>query len=362
VVTRNRIAIVAMTAATLGVLILQSLLHGHLSGIDEYDDGVYLGSSLDLIHGIMPYRDFAFIQPPMAAVWLLPFAALSFLTGTAHALEAARIFIDLIAAANVAMVGIAVRRRPTPQVLVAMGMMATYPATVMSAQALLLEPLLVFGCLAATACLFDGNQITASRRRILAAGVLFGVAGATKLWAALPFAAAVIVTWPAGPVARRRLVAGGAAGPAAPGPVARCAGGARNAGGSAPAGSSGRAPGSARRSQSCGRNDRGCTQRPRSSLARCRAGACSPAHRPGWSPRRKRSGGRVRPWSRSPARRIRVPRSARPEPGRRPSPRPAAAGRQGRIGGPVPWSGMKMSVTLSISVVTMTESTGSRPI
>ncbi len=210
--TRNRIAIVALTAAALGLLILQSLLHGHLTGIDEYDDGVYLGSSLDLIHGIMPYRDFAFIQPPMAAVWLLPFAALSFLTGTAHALEAARIFIDLIAAANVAMVGLLVRRRPTPQVLVAMGVMAAYPATVMSAQTVLLEPLLVSGCLAGLLCLFDGNQVTASRRRILAAGLLFGVAGATKLWAALPFAAAVLVTWPSGPMARRRLVAGGAAG------------------------------------------------------------------------------------------------------------------------------------------------------
>jgi alpha-1,2-mannosyltransferase len=209
---RNMTVIAAVAAATLGVLLLQSLLHGHLSGHDEYDDGVYFGSSLQLIHGIMPYRDFILIQPPMISVILLPFAALSFLTGTAHAFETARIFIDLAATANVVLAGLLVRRRPTLQVVVSTGFMAVYPATIGSAQTVLLEPPLVLFCLAGLLCLFDGDRITTSRRRLLACGALFGVAGAIKLWAALPLLAAVCVAWRSGPAARRRLAGGAAAG------------------------------------------------------------------------------------------------------------------------------------------------------
>jgi len=209
---RNWIVIAAVAAAMLVLLLLQSLLHGHLRGHDEYDDGVYLASSLQLIHGIMPYRDFAFLQPPMISVLLLPFTALSSLTGTAHALETARIFIDLVTTANVVMVGLLVRHRPTLQVVVSTGIMAVYPATIAAAQTVLIEPLLVFFCLAGLLCLFDGDRITTSRRRLAACGLLIGVAGAVKLWAALPFLAAVAVAWRSGPAARHRLAAGGAAG------------------------------------------------------------------------------------------------------------------------------------------------------
>lgn len=209
---RNLIAIAAMSAVALAVLLLQSLLHGHLSGLDEYDDGVYFGASLQLIHGILPYRDFAFIQPPMVSVSLLPFAALSLATGTGAAFESARIFIDVLATANVAMVGLLVRRRSTLAVLVSTGTMAAYPAFVGSAQTVLLEPLLVFFCLAGLLCLFEGNEISTSRRRILTGGVLFGVAGATKLWAVFPFAAILLVLWRLGPRACAAWVAGGAGG------------------------------------------------------------------------------------------------------------------------------------------------------
>lgn len=209
---RNLAVIAAVAAAALGVLLLQSLLYGHLSAHDEYDDGVYFASSLQLIHGALPYRDFVFIQPPMISVLLLPFAALSFLTGTAPALETARIFIDLVATANVVMVGLLVRHRPTWQVVVTVGFMAFYPATVGSAQTVLLEPPLVLFCLAGLLCLFDGDRITTSRGRLLACGALIGVGGAIKLWAALVFVAVVCVAWRSGPRARRLLVAGGAAG------------------------------------------------------------------------------------------------------------------------------------------------------
>jgi len=112
----------------------------------------------------------------------------------------------------VVLAGMLLRHRPSFQVLASTGIMAAYPATVRAAQTVLLEPLLVFLCLAGLLCLFDGDKITTSRRRIAACGVLFGVAGATKLWAALPFLAVLCVAGVPAMAARRRLVAGAAAG------------------------------------------------------------------------------------------------------------------------------------------------------
>jgi hypothetical protein len=208
----NWLAIVALTGVAITILLLQSLLHGHLTGFDEYDDGVYFGSSLQLLHGLLPYRDYAFIQPPLLTVWLLPAATLSIADGTATAFEAARLFIDLVAAANVLMVGLLVRRRPVIQVIVSVGAMAAFPGMVRSAQTVLLEPLLVFACLAGLLCLFRDGQLSRSWFRILAGGIFFGLAGATKLWAIFPFLAVLLVAIRLGPTRWATLVFGGAAG------------------------------------------------------------------------------------------------------------------------------------------------------
>ncbi len=210
-IRRNTAVIMAVAGAFGLLLLLQSLLHGRLTGINEYDDGVYFGSALQLIHGVLPYRSFVFLQPPMVAVWMAPFAALSGVTGTAHALAAARIFIDLIATANVVLAGLLVRHRPTLQVAVTTGFMACYPATVLAAKTVLLEPLVVFGCLLALLIIFDRGQVTRSGRRILASGLIFGIAGATKTWAVFPLVALLAVPWGAA-AHRLRLLAGAAIG------------------------------------------------------------------------------------------------------------------------------------------------------
>jgi hypothetical protein len=148
----------------------------------------------------------------MLTVWFLPAAAVSLLDGTATALEAARIFVDVIAAANVAMVGLLMRRRPTLAVVVSMGAMAAFPGAVRSAQTVLIEPLLVFLCLAGLACVLGGAQVRPSRRRILVGGLLFGAAGATKVWAIFPFIAVALVLLRLGPRACLTWIAGAAAG------------------------------------------------------------------------------------------------------------------------------------------------------
>jgi len=37
---------------------------GYLSGFTQYNDGVYFGKAVRLVHGAIAYRDFAMAQPP----------------------------------------------------------------------------------------------------------------------------------------------------------------------------------------------------------------------------------------------------------------------------------------------------------
>ncbi len=205
---RTWLVIALIATLTLAVLLFQLLFHGHFRAIDEYDDGVYFGSSIELMHGVLPYRDFAFIQPPMISVLLLPFALLSLWTGTAVAMEVARLGVDIVAVANVVLVGAIVRRRSIVQVILATGTMAFYEGTIRSAQTILLEPFLVLFCLIAVLVLLDGDAVSRSGRRVLWCGVFFGVAGATKIWAVLPLLAALVIVWPLGVQLVKRLLGG----------------------------------------------------------------------------------------------------------------------------------------------------------
>src|SRR6202012_2554787 len=49
---------------------------GYLTGITEYDDGVYLGGAIALISGTVPYHGFAFVQPPGILLLIAPVALL----------------------------------------------------------------------------------------------------------------------------------------------------------------------------------------------------------------------------------------------------------------------------------------------
>jgi hypothetical protein len=209
---RNWAAIVGVAVAAAGVLALQSFLHSHFSAVDEYDDGVYFGASVELLHGVLAYRDFAFIQPPMITIWMLPFAALSSLTSTSVAMEAARFFVDMVTVTNVVLVGALVRRRSTFQVIVATAVMAFSQGTIRASQTVLLEPFLVLALLGAFLLLLEGEKLTTSSRRLWWAGILFGVAGATKVWAILPLVAVLVVLSRAGVRAQGKVVGGACGG------------------------------------------------------------------------------------------------------------------------------------------------------
>jgi hypothetical protein len=203
------LAIAACTALALGLRLLLLSRPGFLTGVSEYDDGPYFGSAVALLHGVLPYRDFIFVQPPGITLIMLPVAALSKVTGTAAAMTAGRLLTTLVSCAAVVMAGLLVRHRGLLAVLVTSGLVAVYPDGVFTARTVLVEPWLVAFCLAGALAVLDGDHLTASRRRLLAGGLAFGFAGAIEVWAIFPVAVLAAVALPG--IRRAATFAAGAA-------------------------------------------------------------------------------------------------------------------------------------------------------
>lgn len=84
---------------------LAALLRGGgLFGYGNYDDGVYFASSLALVHGQLPYRDFLVLHPPGVMLALSPFAFISQWIGEPDSLAAARIFWILLGSVSAVIV------------------------------------------------------------------------------------------------------------------------------------------------------------------------------------------------------------------------------------------------------------------
>jgi len=150
------------------------------------DVAVYVGASVRLVHGALPYRDFVFIQPPGFTLLATPFAFLSELVGTRDALAVLRLCTPLIAVGSVLLVGRITRPYGRPAVLLACGVMALYPAQLYALQDGLLEPVMTIFCLIGIGLAFSGESFTTSPRRLGLAGAAFGFAGAVKAPALLP--------------------------------------------------------------------------------------------------------------------------------------------------------------------------------
>jgi alpha-1,2-mannosyltransferase len=207
--TRTGLVIGAFTVLGLVLRLLQLTRPGHLLGVVEYDDGVYMGAAIRLVHGVVPYRDFILVQPPGLILLMTPVAALSRLVGTAWAMGAGRLLTACAGAASVTLTGLLVRRRGLLAVVTACGIMAVYPEAIQAARTVLQEPWLVLACLAGLLAVFDGDQITAGRKRLAWGGVAFGFAGAIKLWAIIPVLVVLVLCarWPR----RAAVYAGGVA-------------------------------------------------------------------------------------------------------------------------------------------------------
>jgi alpha-1,2-mannosyltransferase len=164
---------------------------GYLSGYTQYDDGVYFGNALRLVHGAIAYRDFAMVQPPGSMLLMAPLALAAKVLGTAWGLAAARLLTVLADTANVVLIGLLVRHRGTLAAGLACGGYAVYPAALVASQSLFLEPWLNLFCLLGAVLLFRSGQLPGPRG-LAWSGACFGFAAAVKIWALAP---ALLAGW-----------------------------------------------------------------------------------------------------------------------------------------------------------------------
>ena len=169
------------------------LFSAGLMSVTQYDDGPYFGSAVRLVHGVLPYRGYAFVQPPGITELMSPAALESYLGGTASALAIGRLLSVLAGTAAVVLAGFLVRHRGALAVLLAGGILAIYPPSAVSSRTVLLEPWLVLFCLAGAVAVFDRDRITASTRRLAWGGVAFGFGGAIKVWTIVPVLVIIVL-------------------------------------------------------------------------------------------------------------------------------------------------------------------------
>lgn len=204
--------IIVTTALALALRLWQLGMHGYLFGVTEYDDGVYFGSAVRLIHGAVPYRDFITVQPPGIMLLMTPVALFAGPLGTAKALAIGRVLTACAGAGGVTLTGLLIRRHGVLAIAAACGFLAVYPDGVYAAHTVLIEPWLVLFCLAGALAVMDGDHLTSSSRRLAAGGAALGFAGVCKAWAVIPLLVLLgLLVLPTGPhwAPRRALVFAG---------------------------------------------------------------------------------------------------------------------------------------------------------
>ncbi len=195
------------------------------TGVMEYDDGVYYAASRALLHGLVPYRDFTIVHPPLTTILLLPAAAIGVLVGDPAGMAAARVEVLLAECVNVWLVyrltraavgnGEGQARRLAPYIGAVV--YAVAPGAVTAGHTALLEPMTTLfallamvwllrepltraGAVAGGACLAGalGVKLFAGVYVVVAAGWLLATARQRLPAAALGFAGGCAVVF--GPV------------------------------------------------------------------------------------------------------------------------------------------------------------------
>ncbi|MEO9137676.1 MAG: glycosyltransferase family 87 protein [Jatrophihabitans sp.] len=187
--------VVIVVTVVAAVLRLYRLRSGYAHGVVDYDSGVYFGSSLDLMHGRLPYRDFVLVHPPGITLLMTPLAWLSSLIGTASAMGLAKVMTALAGAASVPLVARLVWHRGVLVAVLAAAIAAVQVDAVTAGFGLLLEPWVVLFCLLGAVLTFHADE-PAQGRRLLWGGIAFGFACAVKIWAFAPMLAVLLVLMP----------------------------------------------------------------------------------------------------------------------------------------------------------------------
>ena len=156
-----------MILATVLALALRLLIltrPGMLTDVTEYDDGVYLGAAIRLTQGVLPYRDFAFVQPPGILLLMTPVALAGRIFSTATAMGIARVLTVCASAACVPLAGNLMRYRGLVATALTCGFLAVYPDGVFTARTVLLEPWMNVCCLIAANAAFSRGRLASPGR------------------------------------------------------------------------------------------------------------------------------------------------------------------------------------------------------
>ena len=177
----------------LGIRLYTLSRPGFLTSPSEYDDGVYIGAAIRMTQGVMPYHDFAFVQPPGILLLMSPVALIARVTSPAAGLALARVLTVAASTACVPLAGNLVRHRGTLATALTCGILAVYPPDIASAHTLLLEPWMNLLCLLGANAAFSGGRLATRPRRLAWAGIAIGFASVVKFWAMAPAAVLLAV-------------------------------------------------------------------------------------------------------------------------------------------------------------------------
>ncbi len=181
------------------VRLVPVLRGGGLYGDMTYDDGVYFGSAVALVHGRIPYRDFLLLHPPGIVYLLAPFAALGGILGDANAFALARVGFMGLGALNTVLVTLVAARLGRRAALMAGASYAVWEvAANVERTTWLIAPQSTLTLLALLALAWPARARTPLGpgpivRRATAAGALLGLAFDCQIWGAVPLA--IVFVW-----------------------------------------------------------------------------------------------------------------------------------------------------------------------
>jgi hypothetical protein len=176
----------------LGLCCYQLAQPDALYGLQGSDDGIWLAPAIRLVHGALPFRDYAWVHPPGIALLM---ALVGLLGDPREALVAARVLTALVVGLNASLAAIAVRSRGPVAMLAGGFGLAIFPQTVSVGHTVSLDVYLVVFCLLGAIVMFRGGSL-ASPRRLGLAGALFGLAIAMKAWGVFPAIAGLLICLP----------------------------------------------------------------------------------------------------------------------------------------------------------------------
>jgi hypothetical protein len=166
--------------------------------VSFYDSGVYFAASLHFVTGVLPYRNFTFVNPPGIVLLMSPLALLSRLIGSHDGFILARIATSLVTALNASLLAWLVRHRGRLAMVVAGFGLGLLPVAFLVSSAVKIDPYCILFVLLGVLIVlsYDHALGAPSNRNLIVGGVLLGFAGDIKLWAVFPFVALLICVTP----------------------------------------------------------------------------------------------------------------------------------------------------------------------